>query len=457
MNRVIKYGKNFYSLCDLYNKKKSNQKEIVLLNGGSRSGKTYEALLFMVGLALKKKELTIVNLISQTADKAEVELYNKLKIICADNKIPYEKNDTKKRLIIYDTIISCKSIDRPDKAQGVESDFVLLDEGNLLNNGTELYSQLEMRTSEMVIVTRNPSNIKDWTDDLIRIPANNQLSEERKSLSILYNVVNSTWKDNVNLKPSVKAGILKYEDTPYNRKMGTVDEWRWSVYGLGVSMKREGCIYPYWNELKEFPTDATFLAFGHDFTNGGEDPHAVIEVHVNEQRKELYFKEIYYKNHFRIEDTANELKEMYVDANSQLDIETLKQFLNKYKIEYDEYSSKDDLLEILYQRDIKLTYNSQIGDSAVPLTLEEYKHHGFDMYGVKKYAGSILDGINLVKNYKLFVVGKDGENINLKEELNNYAWKTLTSGERVFNAPEDKWNHLLDALRYVIMEYLRQL
>ena len=59
---------------------------------------------------------------------------------------------------------------------------------------------------------------------------------------------------------------------------------------------------------------------------------------------------------------------------------------------------------------------------------------------------SILHGIDLMKRHKLFIT-KDSENI--LNEFQSYKWKMDKDGN-LLDAPEDKDNHSIDAIRYVI-------
>jgi phage terminase large subunit len=92
-----------------------------------------------------------------------------------------------------------------------------------------------------------------------------------------------------------------------------------------------------------------------------------------------------------------------------------------------------------------------IVDSAEPRLIDEIRRGGFPLArGVKKGKDSIQWGIDLVKQYRI-VVPK--ANTNLIEELYSYEWVDDGNGG-VTNIPVDANNHLLDALRYGVMEQL---
>ena len=88
-----------------------------------------------------------------------------------------------------------------------------------------------------------------------------------------------------------------------------------------------------------------------------------------------------------------------------------------------------------------------VGDSAEPRLISEVKSKGCNLVPAIKGQGSITYGISLLQDYDLII---DENSINLIKELNNYCWL-----ERKSNTPIDKWNHLLDAVRYAVSYQLQ--
>ena len=64
---------------------------------------------------------------------------------------------------------------------------------------------------------------------------------------------------------------------------------------------------------------------------------------------------------------------------------------------------------------------------------------------VKKGAGSIMQGIKLMQNYRIIVTP---DSTNIIKELNNYCWNGKAK-----EAPIDFYNHAIDAIRYVVFTY----
>tara|TARA_R110002126_G_scaffold6849_1_gene34643 strand:+ start:356 stop:1402 length:1047 start_codon:yes stop_codon:yes gene_type:complete len=83
-----------------------------------------------------------------------------------------------------------------------------------------------------------------------------------------------------------------------------------------------------------------------------------------------------------------------------------------------------------------------IGDLAEGRLIEELEDLGNNIERCKKGAGSIVYGINLMKNFDMII---DPSSTELIEELSNYAWLGKKDG-----VPMDDYNHCLDAVRYAV-------
>lgn len=113
---------------------------------------------------------------------------------------------------------------------------------------------------------------------------------------------------------------------------------------------------------------------------------------------------------------------------------------------YDVGLTNEDLVYLLQERGVDKSIEI-IADSSEPKSIEELRRKGFKIRGVKKGSGSVLFGIQKMRTYKIFI---DEGSTDLINEFKNYKFKRDRSG-RLTNTPEGK-DHLLDALRYVVME-----
>jgi len=79
--------------------------------------------------------------------------------------------------------------------------------------------------------------------------------------------------------------------------------------------------------------------------------------------------------------------------------------------------------------------------------INELKGKGCNLTAAIKGQGSITYGISLLQDYDLIV---SEDSINLIKELNNYSWL-----EKKSNTPVDKFNHIIDAIRYAVTYQLQ--
>lgn len=89
-----------------------------------------------------------------------------------------------------------------------------------------------------------------------------------------------------------------------------------------------------------------------------------------------------------------------------------------------------------------------VADSAEMKSITEIYNYGIkSIEPAVKGSDSIRQGIQVLHRYKLMVTKRS---LNLINELRNYKWKEdkITGEQR--NEPIDKWNHALDALRYLV-------
>jgi len=99
-----------------------------------------------------------------------------------------------------------------------------------------------------------------------------------------------------------------------------------------------------------------------------------------------------------------------------------------------------------------------IGDGAARFELESLRRRGFRITGSKKGADSIFNGIKELGSLlpvregtgkpKLFIRGSCKSTIT---EFESYSWEVDDHGE-ILNKAEDKFNHAMDALRYLALD-----
>ena len=104
-------------------------------------------------------------------------------------------------------------------------------------------------------------------------------------------------------------------------------------------------------------------------------------------------------------------------------------------------------LSKLYNTASTGNYDLVFCDSAEPKSIADLRlNHQIQAVPAKKGAGTIIEGIKRIKSFKIHLNKKS---LNLQNEFQNYSY-IEKAGKTI---PEDKNNHLIDALRYSLAHY----
>lgn len=261
-----------------YIKALNEGKRYIISEGGTRSGKTFDALQ-IIHLYASKNSGTIVVVVGLTVPVVKANLVESFKEILGTKWSKRNYNSTD-RIYTYSngSKIMFNSADSPDKYIGLKSDIVLLDEHNLFGEGKEILSQLSMRCEGFVILTSNPSRIVPHVEEL-------KLRE-----TAIY--IHSTYKDNLEFLPlSLVADI---------EARGKIEPLFRRIYLEGLyAVDTELAVYTNWSTFEgDFPDNYKkydWKTYGLDF-GYSNDPTALIEiVHMEGKlwvREHLYKKKL---------------------------------------------------------------------------------------------------------------------------------------------------------------------
>jgi phage terminase large subunit len=352
-----------------------SDKRIVVAQGGSRSGKTYNILIYWIYRLLQENNKTL-SIVRKTLPALKNSVLKDLKEVLELFGV-YKDSDWHKMEGFFQlgtNTINWFSVDEPQKLRGSKRDYLYCNEANELN--IEDWNQLIFRTTDKVILDLNPSEITCWVYDL----------EKREDCYYF----KTTWKDN----PFVDKNIVKELE---NLKFK--DENLYRIYTLGEKGVPTTLIFNTYNTIQEIPEYAKLLGYGVDF--GYNDPSTLIAVYQNGE--DLYFDEKLYVKNLTIQDFI-------------------------FKMKQENLNSTDYIW----------------ADSAAPQAIEEIRRERFNIRGVNKK--SILHGLDLMKRHKIYITEKSD---NILKEFKSYKWKTDKDGN-LLDAPEDKDNHTIDSIRYVL-------
>lgn len=189
---------------------------------------------------------------------------------------------------------------------------------------------------------------------------------------------------------------------------------RYAVAGLGGWGIVEGLIYENWKE-ESFNTDDILKipgiksAFGLDFgyTN---DPSALWCGLVDLNNKKIYvFDEMYKKGM----------------SNEAIHTEVTNMGYGKEKI---------------------------TGDSSEPKSIDRLRELGLSrIKGARKGKDSINNGIDFIQDFEIIIHPRC---VNFLTEISNYTWDK-DKFDKVLNKPIDDFNHLMDAMRYALEDFVK--
>ena len=251
----------------------------------------------------------------------------------------------------------------------------------------EAYNHLAIRTSGDIWIDFNPT-ANFW--------AHKEVATQDDA-----DFITLTYLDNEALSTTIVEEIEMARDKAKHSEYWA--NW-WQVYGLGKIGSLDGVCIKEWNDIK-LPIEARLLCYGMDF-GYSNDPTTLIGLY--KYNDSYIFDEIIYQKKLLNSDISKLLKE-------------------------------HDIRDIVY------------ADSAEPKSIAELKTYGHKVLPCRKGADSIVYGINLINQNKIFITDRSK---NLIKELQSYTWQKDREGNTI-NKPIDAFNHCIDAARYAITSELK--
>jgi phage terminase large subunit len=266
--------------------------KIVVQQGGTRSGKTYNIILWIIFSYCQKNEGKIITICRKTYPALRGTVMRDFLTILKDHEI-YSEEDHSKTASEYKlngNTIEFISLDMPQKIRGRKRDLLFANEANELN--FEDWQQLLFRTNEKVIIDFNPSEEFHWIYDHV-LP--------RKDVEFFQ----TTYKDNPFLGAEIKAEIERLKE---------IDENYWRVYGLGERGQSRSLVYTF-NTIKEIPKEAKLVSYGLDF-GYSSDPTSLVCTYI--LGDDMYVDELLYRTGMTNQDIANEMKVLGLDRSNEV-------------------------------------------------------------------------------------------------------------------------------------------
>ena len=246
--------------------------------GGTRSGKTYAILQYLIVKAIEGTEnITIVRKsipsLKRTVLKDFIDILKGLELWHES-----DFNITDRIWQYNESTIQFISTDDAEKLRGVKSSILFIDEASEVDE--ESYFQLSIRTEKQIILAYNPTiSPFHWL----------RLMEDCDRFL-------TTYKDNPYLSKEIIGGIeeLKVKNPKY-----------WKIYGKGEYAPNEKAVFTF--EVGEKPEGSDFICYGLDF-GFSIDPTALVGVW--KAGDTLFLQELMYERGLVTSDIVDRLKRL---------------------------------------------------------------------------------------------------------------------------------------------------
>ncbi len=351
---------------------RDSTKKITIEQGGTRSGKTYNILIWIIFHYCMKNKGKTISIVRKTLPAVRASVMRDFLDILVKTNLYREENHNKSNFEynLNGNIVEFMSVDQPQKVRGRKRDVLFLNEANELE--IEDWRQLLFRTTEKVILDYNPSEEFHWIYDEV-------LTREDCDF------YQTTYLDNPFLEQSIITEI---------ERLKQIDEIYWQIYGLGERGKNRSAVFQFIEA--DIPASAKFKAYGLDFGYTA-DPTSIVAFYADEEAKTIYFDELVYQTGMTNSDIANTLKSMNIDRRTIIWAD----------------SSEPKSIEEIYRNGFNIRPTAKGQDSV---------NIGIDM--MRRYTIAVSKrSLNLIKelrNYK-YIEDKNGKLTNKPVDAFNHA------------------------------------
>src|SRR5210317_52973 len=276
----------------VYGHLKRSDKKIIVEQGGTRSGKTYNILLWIIFYYCGKNVGKTITIARKTFPAVRSSVMRDFLDILKGADLYREENHNKSNseYILNGNMIEFISMDQPQKIRGRKRDLAFLNEANELT--FEDWQQIIFRTNGRIILDYNPSDTFHWIYDRV-IPRDDA------------DFYQTTYRDNPFLDQTIIDEIERLKET---------DEHYWRVYGLGERGTNRAQVFQF-TTIQKIPEKASFLAYGLDFgfTN---DPSALVGCY--QEGNNLYFEELLYSTRLTNQDLDREFRKLEIGRYDEI-------------------------------------------------------------------------------------------------------------------------------------------
>ena len=400
----------FYWMVDVYTKNKTPNSKITIYNeGSSRSSKTWDFFHFLYAFLdnnrYLKKPLQVF-VIRRTLKNSRERAYSDFKD-CLTHMEVFDSNNVRAEHTspVYNLFGNeIKFIGLDDGAEAKGSDIIFCNE-ILEVESEELIRGWLIRCRLLFVADWNPKYTMHW------------VFEHEKRPNAYFS--KTTYKNNKHLQQEIISGIesmspwhledlhlpeeqrRKHEE---NFKNGTVSEWNFKVYGMGIRANRNGLVYQNVTWVDEMPTEYDFEGFAMDlgFTTSPTSLSRIVSVN-----RKLYCECLIYE------------------------------------------PTKDPIILYDLIKTLGLENKNIWCDSAHPVFIASLNQMGLNIFAIKKTP--VVDGIAIVNQFDLHLV----KNVDVKAEQENYSYRIING--ITTDEPIKGHDHWWDAVRYNVLANFRNI
>ena len=339
-----------------YDNLKSTE-QIVVHQGGARSGKTFGILYSIVKWCIentgcKNETIAIFRKHSKTLRGTVLrDLIEILTEVGIYNERMHNKTEMTYNLCGH--LIEFVGLDEPQKLRGRKRIHAYINEANEAD--FESFVQIINRTTGKIFIDFNPSMpIDHWIFSI--------LMKKYK-----HNFYKSTYKDNPFLEKTIIDNI---------ENLINVDESYYKIYALGERAEIKGLIFGNWEAIDDIPEHATKLGYGLDFGFSNSET-ALIEIWK-------------YQDSLIVNEIAYEKQVVNLKSTQYNSIQNIFEINNV---------SKNDII---------------VADPEDKKGIIGLRWLNYNIIPAKK---DVLAGINLVKRFKIYYTKRS---LNIEKEKNHY-------------------------------------
>ena len=389
-------------LNDKYKPLFENKTRYNVISGGRGSGKSFSVALYLLLLTFEDSRTILFARYTMTSIAISIfpEFKDKIEMLNLESIFDITKSEIINKKtgskIIFRGIKTGSSIQTANLKSIANVDTLVIDEAEEIPD-EETFDKIDLsiRSSKhfnKIIILFNPTTKASWIYE--RFFEKRGIDGGTNLIKDDVTYIHTTYKD---VEDKLPDSLLE----SIRRRQAEDPDWYRHIILGGFLDVAEGVIFNNW-EIGDFNEDSDWEC-GADF-GWSNDPNTLVKVSIDQKRKIIWLKEELYKTGLTTDELGNIFRNV---AGSKL----------------------------------------IIADSAEGRLIEEIKRSGINIKPCVKGAGSVKEGVLLMRGYKIIV---DSNSKNMIKELNNYVW--AEKGER----PIDMYNHLIDAARYIITHRLKK-